>query len=104
MKDKLRSESQAEIWGGGKIRENPFFCPVYFSAILSVVLMNQVEAGRPKTDGKKSEESEKRFFAIFQLEPSAAQYVPTKMSGGDFSDFSKNSRGYTRGEGVNESL
>jgi hypothetical protein len=46
MKDELRSESQAEIcWGrparrsrcgeGGKIREIPFFCPTYLSAIPS---------------------------------------------------------------------
>jgi hypothetical protein len=33
MKDELRSESQAEIWRGGKIRESPFFCPAYFFAI-----------------------------------------------------------------------
>ncbi len=47
----------------------------------------------------KSEKSDKRFFAIFQLETVAAQYVPTKMSGGDFSDFSKNFCGYTGGGG-----
>jgi hypothetical protein len=34
MNDELRSESQAEIWRGGKIRKNPFLCPAYFSAIL----------------------------------------------------------------------
>jgi hypothetical protein len=38
MKDELRSESQAEICGGGKIRKNPFFCPVYLSAILPLGL------------------------------------------------------------------
>jgi len=46
----------------------------------------------------KSEKSEKWFFAIFQLEPAAAQSLATKTGSGDFSDFSKNSRGYTGGE------
>jgi hypothetical protein len=34
MKDELRSESQAEIGRGGKIRKSPFFGPAHFSAIL----------------------------------------------------------------------
>jgi hypothetical protein len=34
MKAELRSESQAEIWGGGKIRKSPFFRPTFLSAIL----------------------------------------------------------------------
>jgi hypothetical protein len=48
---------------------------------------------------KKSEKSEKWFFAIFQLEPAADQLVPTKTRSGHFSDFSKNFRGYTGGRG-----
>ena len=59
-------------------------------------------AGWPKKATKKSEKSEKWFFAIFQLEPAAAQSLPTEIGCGDFSDFSKNSRGYTGG-GINES-
>jgi hypothetical protein len=34
MKDELRSESQAEICGGRKIRKSPLFCPACLSAIL----------------------------------------------------------------------
>jgi hypothetical protein len=34
MKDELKSQSQAEIWRGGKIRKSQFFRPSYFSAIL----------------------------------------------------------------------
>ncbi len=34
MKDELRSESQAEMGRAGKIRQIPFFCPSYLSAIL----------------------------------------------------------------------
>jgi hypothetical protein len=34
MKAELRSESQAEICWGRKIRGIPFFCPTYLSAIL----------------------------------------------------------------------
>jgi hypothetical protein len=30
MKDELRSESQAKIWSGRKIRRSPFFCPLIF--------------------------------------------------------------------------
>jgi hypothetical protein len=56
-------------------------------------------AGWPKKATKKSEKSEKWFFAIFQLEPAAAQSLPTEIGCGDFSDFSENSRGYTGGEG-----
>jgi hypothetical protein len=37
MNDELRSEPQAEMGGGGKIRKNPFFCPTYLSAILPLV-------------------------------------------------------------------
>jgi len=55
--------------------------------------------GWPKNGAKESEKSEKWFFAIFQLQPAAAQALPTKIGCGDFSDFSKNSRGYTGGEG-----
>src|SRR5271157_956600 len=54
-------------------------------------------AGWPKKAEKKSEKSEKWFFVIFQLEPSAAQLVPTKTRSGVFSVFSRNSRGYTGG-------
>jgi hypothetical protein len=45
----------------------------------------------------KSEKCEKWFFAIFQLEPTAVQAVPAKIGGMQFSDFSKNSRGYMGG-------
>jgi hypothetical protein len=48
----------------------------------------------------KSEKCEKSVFAIFQLELVVAQFVPTKIARGDFSDFSRISRGYTGGEGA----
>src|SRR5271157_4080815 len=53
---------------------------------------------------KKSEKCEKSVFAVFQLEPAAAQSLPTKMACGDFSDFSKIFRGYTGGRGSREKL
>jgi len=48
---------------------------------------------------KKSEKCEKSLFAIFHLEPVAVQSLPTKIACRHFSDFSKNSRGYTGGRG-----
>jgi hypothetical protein len=48
---------------------------------------------------RKCEKSGKPIFAVFQLEPAIAQAVPTKTRVGHFSDFSKNSRGYTGGRG-----
>jgi len=53
----------------------------------------------PKKDANKSEKCEKRIFAIFQLEPAASQFFPTKTGRGDFSDFSKNFRGCMGGRG-----
>jgi hypothetical protein len=43
---------------------------------------------------KKSEKCEKWNFVISQLEPAVVQFIPTKMEPGDFSDFSKNFRGW----------
>jgi hypothetical protein len=31
---RIKKSKVAEIWRGRKIRENPFFCPAYFAAIL----------------------------------------------------------------------
>jgi len=46
---------------------------------------------------RKCEKSEKSILALFQLGPATAQAVPTKTRVGHFSDFSKNSQGYTGG-------
>ena len=51
----------------------------------------------PKMAAKKSVKSVKWVFAIFQLEPAAAQSVPTKMGGGDFTDFPQILRGLMGG-------
>jgi len=48
---------------------------------------------------EKTEKSEKWFFGLFQLEPAAAQSLPTKIGCGDFSGFSKNFRGCMGGGG-----
>ena len=49
------------------------------------------------TKPEKSEKSEKSVFSISQLESAAAQFVPNKIEGWEFSDFSKNFRGYMGG-------
>ena len=49
--------------------------------------------GCPKLAAMKSVKTVKWVFAIFQLEPAAAQSVPTKMGGGDFTDFPQILRG-----------
>ena len=102
MNDELRSMNKSAFAQLG--------CAKSAGAVLSVVLSvvaasakseaasAQVEAGWPKKAEMKSEKSEKWFFAIFHLEPAAAQSLPTKIGVGHFSDFSKNSRGYTGGD------
>src|SRR5271157_4378876 len=56
-------------------------------------------AGWPKRAVMKSVKSVKWFFAIFQLQPAAAQAVPTKMRAGDFTDFPQILRGCMGGRG-----
>jgi len=101
MKDELRSMNKSAFAQLGRAKS----ADAVSSVVLSVVAVSakseaaaaQVEAGGPKKAEMKSEKSEKWFFAIFHLEPAAVQSLPTKIGVGHFSDFSKNSRGYTGG-------
>jgi hypothetical protein len=90
MKDELRSMNKFAF---AELRHPR---PASKPAAMATVQPCRAEAAAAKVE-KKSEKSEKWFFAIFQLQPAAAQVVPTKIGCGNFSDFSKNSRGYTGG-------
>jgi hypothetical protein len=46
---------------------------------------------------RKCEKSEKPFSAVLQRQPAILQAVPTKIAQNDFSDFSRNFRGYPGG-------
>jgi hypothetical protein len=110
MNDELRSMNKSAFAQLGCAKSAGAVSSAVLSAVLSVVLSvvaasakseaasAQVEAGWPKKAEMKSEKSEKWFFAIFHLEPAAVQSLPTKIGVGHFSDFSKNSRGYTGGD------
>jgi len=84
-------------------RGKPAFAPAAMATVqpCRAVAASSAVAVAAKEDAakseKKSEKSEKWFLAIFHLQPAAAQLVPTKTGSGHFSDFSKNSRGYTGG-------
>jgi hypothetical protein len=85
MKKEIIDGSQAETWRGGKIRKGPFFCQVYFSAILpvglkpesfhlaAVAMAGRTQSNRCSWSGGRANPC--KYFAMndLQLNPSKTQ-------------------------------